>query len=241
MFSCLRLLGSVVLRLLRRGFVNWLCAYVPLVAQAALFTNYQMAQFSADYLVGWREDPASLCRHANVVRGTVCRSDHQHDGEPKRGLTRRCVRGALACRCRARANSGASQTVIDRLALEPRSSGPRGSAASPSAPKGRTAVCSVSAPGSGVARRSDRARPRHTRNRRGDHSDGAGERATAPLPFLPAPGRTGTTNASLNSAPPRDALAGPVGDALSFRRSGRGCQPKGPTGRRGPATAEKRG
>lgn len=34
---------------LRRGFVNWLCAYVPLVALAALFTNYRMAQFNADF------------------------------------------------------------------------------------------------------------------------------------------------------------------------------------------------
>ena len=34
---------------LRRGVANWLCAYVPFVALAALFTNYQMAQFNADF------------------------------------------------------------------------------------------------------------------------------------------------------------------------------------------------
>jgi hypothetical protein len=40
------------LGVLRRGFLNWLCAYLPLVALAALFTNYQIAQFNADF---WSE------------------------------------------------------------------------------------------------------------------------------------------------------------------------------------------
>ena len=52
---------------LRRGFVNWLCAYVPLVALAALFTNYQMAQFSADF---WRDGAKILLLYAGTP--TLC-------------------------------------------------------------------------------------------------------------------------------------------------------------------------
>ena len=37
---------------LRRGFLNWLCAYLLLVALGALFMNYQMVQFNADF---WSE------------------------------------------------------------------------------------------------------------------------------------------------------------------------------------------
>ena len=49
MSACLRPLGSAVLGFLRRGFLNWLCAYLPGVALAALFTNYQMRQFNAEF------------------------------------------------------------------------------------------------------------------------------------------------------------------------------------------------